>query len=174
MTTYDKPWYEFMKFFLEGDSNWETVELYSRKSRKGFELPIIVYGSNKKTGSHIDRFINKSEEYYNAGDNKAAGVYLRSAFEFILKRFCYSKVRVKFMLSSGDLNTDDFWDAILKYQIEKPAKCKLTSVTKTEIEHYRKLVLNPLSHHDIDKHEISSEINNAIATIKTLKVELKV
>lgn len=56
--------------------------------------------------------------------------------------------------------------------ITKPGRCNLTNGTETQIEHYRKLVLNPLSHHDIDKHEISSEINNAITTIKTLKTEL--
>lgn len=174
ITTYDKPWYEFMKFYLENNRAWKTIEFYSRRTKMGFEKPVIVYGNDKQTGSHIDRFIKQAEDYYNAGDNKAAGVYLRSAFEFILKRFCYNKVKVKFSLSVSDLDTDDFWEAIIKFQTEKPTKCKLTPSTKTNIERYRKLVLNPLSHHDINKHEISSEIQSAIAEIKLLKTELGV
>jgi hypothetical protein len=55
----------------------------------------------------------------------------------------------------------------------KPLK-GLTDNTKTQIEHYTKLVLNPLSHHDVNKHEITLEIQGAIAAIKTLKNELGV
>ena len=43
--------------------------------------------------------------------------------------------------------------------------------SKTQIDHCIKLVLNPLSHHDVNKHEITAEIQNAITTIKTLKNE---
>jgi hypothetical protein len=173
ITTYDKPWYEFMKFYLENDSAWKTVELYSRRTRKGFEEPVIVYGNDKRTGSHIDRFITQAEDYYNAGDNKAAGVYLRSAFEFILKRFCMSKgVPVLFKLSTSDLNTDHLLNAIKVYKAANPGRCGLTPATQASLEHYRKLVLNPLSHHDVNKHEISSEILAAIAVIKAFKTEL--
>lgn len=175
ITTYDKPWYEFMKFYLEKDTAWKTIELYSRRTRKGFENPVLVYGNDKQTGSHIDRFITAAQDYYNAGDNKAAGVYLRSAFEFILKRYCMSKsIPVAFKLSSSDLNTDNFLNAIKVYKTANPAKCGLTAATQTSLEHFRKLVLNPLSHHDINKHEISSEIIAAIAVIRTLKTELGV
>ena len=96
-----------------------------------------------------------------------------SAFEFILKRYCLSKsIPVAFKLSSSDLNTDNFLNAIKVYKTANPAKCGLTAATQTSLEHFRKLVLNPLSHHDINKHEISSEIIAAITTIRTLKTEL--
>lgn len=174
ITTYDKPWYEFIKFYLDGNRDWKLFEFYGRRTRKGFEVPVVIGEDEKAAGSHVVRFIKNAEDYFNAGDNKAAGVYLRTAFEYILKRFCYGKVPIKFMLSSSDLDTEDFWAAIKKYQILKPTKCLLTPATATSIEHFRKLVLNPLSHHEINKHEISSEISGAIAIIKTLKLELGV
>ena len=173
ITTYDKPWYEFMKFYLDKDSRWKCLELYARRARKGFEIPVKV---EHKTDSHIQNFIDKAEDYFNNGDNKATGVYLRSAFEFILKKTCKNRsIPVVFRLSVSDLTTEHLWIGLKRYEDNlAPSKKKLTTGTINDIEHYRKLVLNPLSHHDVNKHEITAEIQNAIATIKTLKNELGV
>jgi energy-coupling factor transporter ATP-binding protein EcfA2 len=176
ITTYDKPWYEYAKFYLHGDKNWKCFEFYSRKTQQDFEVPIVISDDDKTKsgGSHVVRFITVAEDYFSKGDNKAAGVYIRSAFEFILKRFCYGKVPVKYMASNSDLDTDDFWVAIKKYKNENPTKCNLTTATEKTIEQYRKFVLNPLNHLDVEKHEISAEIQGAIDTVKTLKTELGV
>jgi len=56
----------------------------------------------------------------------------------------------------------------------KPTKSGLTVPTKNKIDQLTKLTLNTLSHHDVNKHEISSEIQRAIDTIKDLKSELGV
>jgi hypothetical protein len=167
--------YEFMKFYLNDDTKWKTVELYSKRARKGFEIPII----KPQTGPNfIQNMIDTAQNYFNDADNKAAGVYLRAAFEFMLKTYCEKKhLPVKYLVDSSKLTSDDFWKAIVKFKqdsIATPGKCNLTNVTETDIEHYRKLVLNPLSHHDVNKHEIRSEINSAITTIQTLKAELGV
>lgn len=175
ITTYDKPWYEFMKFYLNGDSKWKAIEFYSRRARKGFEIPVIKSQANS---NFIQNMIDTAEGYFNDADNKAAGVYLRAAFEFMLKTYSEKKnLSVRYLVDSSKLTSDDFWKAIVKFRqdsIATPGKCNLTGATETAIEHYRKLVLNPLSHHDVNKHEITSEINNAITTIKTLKIELGV
>lgn len=172
VTTYDKPWYEFMKFYLDGNSEWKCSELYSRRARKGFEIPIKIEHPNS---SHIQNFIDKGEKYFNEGDNKAAGVYLRSAFEFILKKYCRNKIPVLFKLSVSKLNTEHFWVALIKYESEKdPAQRNLTASTEISINNLRNLVLNPLSHHDVNKHEITAEIRKAIDTIQDLKNELGV
>lgn len=175
ITTYDKPWYEFMKFYLNGDSKWKAIEFYSRRARKGFEIPVI---KPQASSNFIQNMIDTAEDYFNKADNKAAGVYLRAAFEFMLKTYSEKKnLSVRYLVDSSKLTSDDFWKAIVKFRqdsIATPGKCNLTGVTETTIEHYRKLVLNPLSHHDVNKHEISSEIIAAIATIRTLKVELGV
>ncbi len=170
ITTYDKPWYEFVKStYLDGNNAWKSFEFYARRARKGFEIPIV---RENKSNSHIQNYIDKAEEYFNKADNKAAGVYLRSAFEFILKRFCYEKVPVTFYLDSSKMKTDTFWNAVKKFKQDKPTKCGLTPATTAQIDHYTNLVLNPLSHHDINKHEITSEIQGALTSIKTLKAEL--
>lgn len=172
ITTYDKPWYEFVKStYLDGNNAWKSFEFYARRTRKGFEVPIV---RENNSNSHVQNYIDKAEEYFNQGDNKAAGVYLRSAFEFILKRFCFGKkVPVPFYIDSSKMKTDEFWGSVKKYKASHPA-CGLTPGTTTQIDHYTSLVLNPLSHHDINKHEITTEIQGALTTIKTLKAELNV
>ncbi len=170
ITTYDKPWYEFVRTsYLEGNNNWKSFEFYARRARKGFEIPVI---RDVKANSHVQYFIDQTEEYFNNGDNKAAGVYLRSAFEFILKKFCIDKVPVLFKLDTSKLKTDTLWLAVKKFKTDHPGRCNLTPATTTAIDHYTTLVLNPLSHHDVNKHEISAEIHGAIQVIKTLKTEL--
>ena len=172
ITTYDKPWYEFVKStYLDGNNAWKSFEFYARRTRKGFEIPIV---RENKSNYHIQNYIDKAEAYFNQADNKAAGVYLRSAFEFILKRFCFEKVPVTFYLDISKMKTDTFWSAVKKFKQDKPTKCGLTPATTAQIDHYTSLVLNPLSHHDINKHEITSEIQGALTTIKTLKAELNV
>lgn len=172
ITTYDKPWYEFVKTtYLDGNNAWKSFEFYARRARKGFEIPIV---RENNSNSHIQNYIDKAEEYFNQGDNKAAGVYLRSAYEFVLKRFCFGKkIPVPFYIDSSKMKTDEFWSSVKKYKAAHPA-CGLTPATTTQIDHYTSLVLNPLSHYDINKHEITSEIQGALTTIKNLKAELNV
>lgn len=172
ITTYDKPWYEFVKStYLDGNNNWKSYEFYARRTRKGFEVPIL---REDKSNSHVQNYIDAAQEHFNKADNKAAGVYLRSAFEFILKRYCFGKVTVLFNTDISKIKTDTFWNAVKKYKTDNPTKCNLTQVTITQIDHLTSLVLNPLSHHDVNKHEITSEIQSALTTITTLKAELGV
>jgi len=63
-----------------------------------------------------------------------------------------------------DYNTEDFWNAL---------KDDLQQATQDNIERYRSLVLNTFSHYNTEKHEIKTELKNAIQATETLKKELK-
>lgn len=172
ITTYDKPWYEFVKStYLHNNTDWKSYEFYARRARKGFEIPIL---REDKSSSHVQNYLDTAQAHFDSADNKAAGVYLRSAFEFILKRYCFGKkIPVPYYLDSSKMKTNDFWLALKKYKNTHPT-CGLTAITITQIDHLTSLVLNPLSHHDINKHEITTEIQSALTTIATLKTELNV
>jgi len=177
VTTYDKPWYEFVRTnYLNKNRNWKCFEMYAGRSKKGFTIPIVKEIIGQGNNDHLDFFIQKGEDYHNAGDNKAAGVYLRSAFEAILKQFCFGKVTVKFTTDQSKLNAIEFWNATTKYVTDRPnpAKYILTQNTQNDIDHLIPLVLNPLSHNDINKNEHGLEITRAITTLRTLKTELNV
>lgn len=177
ITTYDKPWYEFVKTnYLNKTPSWKCFEIYAGRSKKGFTIPIVKEIKVQGNNDHLNYFIQTTENYHDAGDNKASGVYLRSAFEAILKQFCFGKVTVKFVIDQSKLKTDEFWSATKKFVHGRPnpTTYNLTQITKDEIDNLLPLVLNPLSHNDINKNEHSSEINRTINILRTLKNELNV
>ena len=177
ITTYDKPWYEFVRTnYLNKNQNWKCFEIYVGRSKKGFTIPVVKEIKGQGNNDHLDYFIQTAENYHNSGDNKAAGVYLRSAFEAILKQFCFGKVTVKFVVDQSKLKADEFWGSTKKFitSYPSPAKYNLTQNTKDEIDNLLPLVLNPLNHNDINKNEHSSEIGRTINILKTLKTELNV
>jgi hypothetical protein len=177
ITTYDKPWYEFVRTnYLNRNNKWKCFEIYAGRTKKGFTIPVIKEIKGQGNNDHLTHFIQTAEDYHNQGDNKAAGVYLRSAFEAILKQFCFGKVTVKFTTDQSKLKADEFWNATKKYINDYPAPSKycINTTTKDDIENLIPLVFNPLSHNDINKNEHSSEIIKAIQTLKNLKLELKV
>lgn len=101
---------------------------------------------------------------------------MRSAFEAILKQFCFGKVTVKFTIDQSKLKADEFWGATKKFITDHPSPTKyiLTQNTKDEIDIILPLVLNPLNHNDINKNEHSSEIGRTVNILKTLRTELNV
>jgi energy-coupling factor transporter ATP-binding protein EcfA2 len=155
ITTYDKPWYEYAKSFLEGAENWRTIEFYAQETKQGYEIPLI-----KDDGD----FLHKAKKHFDSCDYKAAAVYTRSAFEKILQKYCKDKKKkIIFKLRLKDYTTEDFWNEV-KQDIEPN--------TKAEIEQYRSLVLNPFSHYDTETHELKTELENAISAVDNLKNEL--
>lgn len=177
ITTYDKPWYEFVRTnYLNRNNKWKCFEIYAGRTKKGFTIPVVKEIKGLGSNDHLTYFIQTAEDYHSKGDNKAAGVYLRSAFEAILKQFCFGKVTVKFMTDQSKLKADEFWGATKKFITEhsSPTKYNLAQNTKDEIDILLPLVLNPLNHNDINKNEHSSEIGRTVNILKTLRTELNV
>ena len=155
ITTYDKPWYEYAKGFLQSSGGWLTLEFYAEETKDGYEIPKIIDGQD---------LINKAERHYLASDYKAAAVYARSAFEKITISYCARKAKkIRFKKRRKDYTSQDFWQAV---------NPDVQPATKSDIERYRSLVLNPFSHYDAEKHEFRSELKGAINAVKRLEVEL--
>lgn len=155
ITTYDKPWFEHARGFLEQKAGWKTLEFYAKGCADGTEAPLII--DNKD-------FIAKAEAHLNQCDYKAAAVYARSAFEKLIRMYCEKKKKaVTFKSRLKDYTTEHFWDVI---------KADLPSATQADIETYRPLVLNAFSHYNTERHEIKTELTSAIQAVKNLKTEL--
>ncbi|MCP4628756.1 MAG: hypothetical protein GY850_35400 [bacterium] len=156
ITTYDKPWFEYARSFLEERSSWKTLEFYAQICDQGFEIPVIFDNQD---------LIVKAEKQLQQSDYKAAAIYTRSAFEKIIRKHCEKKKKlVVFKPQLKKYTTEDFWIVI---------KDDVTRATKADIEKYRALVLNPFSHYNTERHEIGTELQNAIQAVKDLKNELK-
>jgi len=155
ISTYDKPWYEYVKAFLESSGNWKTIEFYAQEMNGGYEIPKV----DDKTD-----FIQKAKAHYANSDYKASAVYARSAFERILMNYCEKKrKKLVFKTRKKDYSSEDFWKVI---------KDDLQPATKINIEQYRFLIYNPLSHYDPEINPVKAELSAAIAEVENLSNEL--
>jgi energy-coupling factor transporter ATP-binding protein EcfA2 len=175
--THDKLWFEMMRMRVQRNEKWKNAELYSSQNN-GLELP--VYVENKK-------YLERAKEHLEANDYKAAAVYARSAFEEVLKNFCKKKdIKIKYRDNIKELKSDDFWQEIKSIEVEirqgKKPKLKhqypdkfdvlFTDLTIVdEIELYRNVVLNPLSHSQIIN-ITKDEVSKAIDAVAKLEKEL--
>jgi hypothetical protein len=155
ITTYDKPWFEHARSFLEHQNAWKTMEFYAQRCNDGTEVPIIFDDQD---------LIAKAESHLRQCDYKAAAVYTRSAFEKLIRKYCEKKKKlIAFKPRLKDYTSENFWSVM---------KDDLSAQTRLDIVTYRSLVLNAFSHYNTDRHEIKPELKNAIQVIKNLKAEL--
>ena len=159
--TYDRAWYEIVKQRTVG-SEWKYAEFYFSKTDE-YEIPIYVE----------DRaYLEKAKEYFCAKDYKACVIYLRTSFEVSIKRFCNKKnLKVRYCQNSKDLRSDDFWQPI-KEGKTKDGNPFLEKALTNEIELYRNIILNPLSHSRIVA-VVEKELSKAIKAVEKLETKLK-
>lgn len=153
--TYDRTWYEIVRQQTE-DSKWKYAEFYFSKTDKN-EIPI--YEEDRA-------YLEKAKEYFAANDYKACAIYLRTAFEEAIKKFCDKKrLPVRYSEDPKKLTSEDFWTAIKSGTF-------LQNSLINEIELYRNFILNQLSHATIINIS-KKEISEAIEAVENLEQELK-
>lgn len=157
MTTYDKVWYELVKSYF-GSEQRKFVEVYSKKLNDyDFEIPIIKYDNG---------YLDRAKHYLAEKDYKASAVYIRSEFERLVKDTCNNlKLPVPFKKNQKEVTSEDFWKSIKSQTNTK------TELVK-EITIHRSLVMNPYSHHDLEKPEFEKELSDTIASVEKLKAEV--
>lgn len=156
--TYDRAWYEIVK--QRTDSKWKYAEFYFSQTDE-YEIPIYMEN---------EAYLEKAKEYFDANDFKACIIYLRTAFEVAIKKFCEKRnLQVKYRENPKDLTSEDFWTPIKKGRGNTPF---LEQALIEKIELYRKFILNPLSHSRIVL-EAKKEIAEAIEAVEKLESELK-
>ena len=160
LTTYDKAWYEIAKQRLSG-AEWEYAEFYSGKTDE-YEIPI--YAQDRP-------YLEKAKKYFDDNDYKACVIYLRTAFEIAIKRFCDKKnLQVRYSENPKDLTSEDFWTPI-KTGTLRDGTPFLEQSLINEIELYRSIILNPLSHSRTVT-VVKKEISDAIEAVAKLEDKL--
>lgn len=157
--TYDRAWYEIVKQ-RTADSEWKYAEFYFSKTD---ECEIPIYKEDKA-------YLEKAKEYFAANDYKACVIYLRTAFEVAIKKFCENRdLQVKYRENPKDLTSNDFWMGIKK---GRDGTSLLEQELIDDIELYRSIILNPLSHSRIVP-QIKGEISKVIEVVEELEIKLK-
>jgi len=163
--TYDRAWYDIVKqsiFGRKAEGEWKFVEFFAGST---FEHDLPIYGDDKK-------YMDRAKAYLADNDYKAAVIYLRTEFETILKSFCDRRsLRVRYKPNAKDLKSDDFWQAILIGN-DKNAAPFVDASLQAEIETYRRVILNPLSHAEIVS-IFKKEVEDTIKAVEKLDATLK-
>ena len=163
LMTYDRIFYEMVKKRKSEDKKWKAAELYCGKV-DGYEIPVYV---EDKT------YLERAREYLDANDYKACAVYVRTAYEAIIKGYCEKKnIGVKYRENVNELDSNDFWTLIKDKKIPDPKSNKPKRLLKLalvkKIELARKFTLNPLSHANIVNIP-RKELEDAIEAVEWLE-----
>ena len=153
ITTYDRHWYEVAKINLPG---WKFIELY--KSADG---PKVIH--NNKTN------LEKAREYFDAFDFPAAANYLRKECERLLLDKLVETYTVgeglKGLIKPPKLET--LIDRLKIYYTELSIDPPNDLVDSLQI--YKSILLNPMSHSDIESPIYRNDLVLAFKTIKDLE-----
>jgi energy-coupling factor transporter ATP-binding protein EcfA2 len=168
LMTYDREWYEILKQRLDGNK-WIYTELYRGEIKvrddNGNENVIAEVPIWKQDKDYLE----KAKDYLNTHhEPRIAAVYLRIAFEVILKEFCNRRgIKVIYKEEIKKLSSDDFWREV-KSSKKDDGSLYVDSNSASEIQLYRNIIMNPLSHAQITQ-TYSIEVGQAISTVENLK-----
>ena len=166
LTTYDKAWYEIVKQRTD-EQNWKYTEFYFNTTDE-YEIPVC-----KEDAPYLE----KAREHLNDNDYKACAIYVRTAFEKIIKRFCDKRnLKVRYCENPKELTTKDFWEVITIQEKRSPTYPKqnillLNLKLVDEIESAQKFILNELSHATF-VNIYRKELEDAIAAVEKLETAL--
>ncbi len=101
-------------------------------------------------------------------DYKACAIYVRTAFEAAIKRYCEKKnLAIKYRENPRDLRSEDFW-APIKTEKDETGLPLLDLRVVDEIERSRKFILNELSHATF-ANIYRKELEDAIEAVEQLE-----
>lgn len=170
--THDKIWAEIVQLQTRGDKSWSYCELYLAEAPDGIETPML-----RPSEKGWDYFLARARHHLAVNDERAAAVYARATLESKLKSYCDKyHLPVKYDKDPRRVGGDDFWrpakdDAIKKARAASDAaKEAALNVMFADIEVYRKLVLNPLSHSAATP-VTKAEIQGAVDAVSRLVFE---
>jgi energy-coupling factor transporter ATP-binding protein EcfA2 len=167
LLTYDASWFEMAGDVLDAgnaasDKRWVAHRLHAKLHEAGWEMPVLTADAP---------FLDRAWEYQQSGDQKAAGVYLRSAFETMIREFCIARsLQVGLKENLRDYTSEDLWPIVRRYEV-KNGQPLVDERLIGEITLGRRYVLNPLCHNDPSR-PTREEVRRAHAALTSLKTLL--
>ena len=158
LMTYDKVWYEIFKQRTD-QKDWKYTEFYF-KATDEYEIPVCKEDAP---------YLKKAKEYLDENDYKACAVYVRTAFEAIIEKYCADKrLPVRYRRDTKKLNSQDFWNPIIDH---KKTDSAFDQTIIKKIESARKFTLNELSHASV-ANIYRKELEDAIDAVEKLEAVL--
>jgi len=162
LATFDKVWFEMAWQRVKDLKTWERGELCCANDN---ECDVPVYKGNTE-------YLNVAKSHLDAGDLRAAAIYIRAAYERELKHFCDKfHLPVRYCENTKDQKAEDFWQ-VVKAQKRRDGSDLLNNTVITDVELFRSTILNQLSH-TAPVHFVRNEVEKAHASISMLRDALQ-
>ncbi len=158
LTTYDRQWYELAKNHL-GQTEWSYQELFINRHKLGFDHPVLLPGEDD---------LKKAIHYFNLKQYPACANFQRKICETLIKRFLpdYKKFDAVF---TGEIKPVDklatLIDRLEGYLKENDLDVKPFSKLKNCL----RIVMNPMSHDDLESPIYRREIDLVFDIIESLR-----
>jgi energy-coupling factor transporter ATP-binding protein EcfA2 len=161
VATYDRVWFEMVRQRVDG-TKWHYGELYCCSIK---ECDYPVYKSDTD-------FLVIARQHLENNDQKAAAIYIRSAYESAIKIFCRKhNLRVRYCENPREQTSDDFWQ-VIKLQVTRSGVNLLDANMISNMELFRATILNQLSH-TAPVNLVNKEVRDAFDIVKALKDKLQ-
>ncbi len=165
LLTHDRVWYEIVRMQTEASKEWQYDKLYLKIPSNGFDMPV-----HRPHESGWPDFLKQARQHLTDNDERAAAVYARAAFEGKLQKYCdKNAIPVRYRSDPRQMDAQSFWEAVKK-KLEDKEKLAIYQTSINEIETYRKIVLNPLSHANATT-VTRPEIEGAIEAVENLEFD---
>jgi len=163
LLTYDANWFDMASDHLPSKL-WVKHRLHAKAHEDGWEMPVLEADSP---------YLDRAWSHIQAGDFKAAGVYLRTAWENVMRTFCevHHQLKVPLKRQMHEYKAEDFWPLVKKFEF-KSAHRLIDDALVEEIEICRRYVLNPLCHNDPAR-PTREEVRRAHGALSRLQVLLE-
>lgn len=166
LLTHDRVWFDLARGHLRRNVGWLHKELLADETT-GKLIP-------KQKSSEGD--LERARKHLDNGDLKATAIYVRSAFEWKLRKVCEkSRIKISFKPDADMVPAGVLWDGIVQRQREredqnsKGAQVRdfVPAALETAVETMRSTVLNKLSHTGASG-LVRSEVTDAITTVENI------
>lgn len=157
LTTYDKQWYELAKNTL-GNKHWNYVEMYIDKHTNKFDQPTILSGEDD---------FEKAHNYFRLHQYPACANYQRKICESLIKKFLpdYKKYDA---LPNGDITPVNKLDTYISRLKSYLTENGLSSEPFSRLKTCLRVVMNPLSHDDLESPVFRRELELVFDIIEDL------
>lgn len=159
LLTHDQGWYSLARRQLRG---WRALRLAAGHNGT-YDVPILYDDTS---------LIERAAHHLNVlGDERAAGVYLRTAFEEMMKSFC-ARTKTPVAYHRPDehpKSTNVFWGPICAVRVGNSRL--IDAGLQRDVESARNNVANPLCHFG-NSLPLHAETENAISVLRRLQTRL--
>lgn len=165
IATYDRQWFDLAhNWFATNQCKVKTIEMYIGRGDATIqapEYPVII--------ARTPDYYQTAKAHFELHDYPAAANCLRKACEKEMKRILPKHLTLQANNENGEIHKIDKLQSLADNFIDYIKKHKLDLAPFAQFNTYKKIILNPLSHDDLEAPHYRREIEAGISIVEALR-----